>query len=87
MPTSREATRYTQRGRQCPAAKLEPPHTQLLPMTSYSSQFNQEIRRRLESLRGQLDEDLPKIEDLALNLTFGQADDLLSSLDYALEAY
>ena len=56
-------------------------------MTTYSSQFNQEIRKRLESLRGQLDEDLPRIEDLTLNLTFGQADDLLSGIDSALETY
>lgn len=70
-----------------PSSKLKPPRMQLLSMTSYSSQFNQEIRRRLESLRGQLDEDLPKIEDLALNLTFGQADELLSGIDSALESH
>ena len=56
-------------------------------MTSYSSQFNQEVRKRLQSLRGQIDEDLPRLEDLSLNLTFRQADELLGGIDSSLETY
>ena len=56
-------------------------------MTTYPSRCNQEIRERLELLTGALDEDLPKIEDLTLNITFGEADDLLSGIDSALETH
>lgn len=53
----------------------------------YSSKFSQEVKHNLESLRSAIDQDLGSLDNSVPNLTFSQADQILSGASSLLDSY
>lgn len=53
----------------------------------YSSKFSQEVRRGLEGLKAAIDKDLGDLDGIVPNLSFSQADEILSGTNLLLTSY
>jgi hypothetical protein len=53
----------------------------------YSSRFSQEVRRGLEGLKAAIDKDLGELDGIVPNLSFSQADEILSATSALINSY